>query len=78
MIISAEQARALSGVEGQQAFVEFGFDRLGYVRMIKDHQTGSTAAVLYSGLGMPVAYYRTADEAIGSAMQTGMAVMSVH
>lgn len=78
MIISAEQARAYSGVEGQQAFIELGFDSMGYTRTIADGVTGVTAVVLYSGLGLPIAYFRTADEAAGTALQSGMEIFSVH
>jgi len=78
MIISAEQAQAYTGLEGQQAFVELGFDSMGYTRTITDGATGATAVVLYSGLGLPIAYFRTTDEAIGSAMQNNIEVFNLH
>ena len=78
MIISAEQARAFSGIEGQQAFIELGFDSMGYIRIITDQNTGSTAAVLYGGLGLPVSFCRNADEAAGHAMQNDIEIFSLH
>lgn len=78
MYISAEQAKHYSGEAGQQAFIELGYDSLCYVKMIADHQTGQTAAMLYSGLGVPITGAPTADAVLGMAMQHGMEVMSVH
>ena len=51
---------------------------MGYIRTITDQATGSTAVVLYSGLGLPVSYYRTADEAAGSALQNNIEIQSLH
>ena len=78
MIISAEQAQVYTGTEGQQAFIELGFDSMGYIRTITDQATGSTAVVLYSGLGLPVSYFATADEANAWAMQSGIEILSLH
>lgn len=78
MILSVEQAQAYTGETGQQAFVELGFDSMFYLKQIKDPTTGQTATVLYSGLGMAAAYYRTPEEALGTAMQNGLEVYSLH
>lgn len=78
MYISAEQAKLYTGTIGQQAFSEFGFDSICYIKMIKDHTTGQTAAVLYSGLGIPVTAATTSEAAEGVALQHGMELFSLH
>ena len=78
MILSVEQAQAYTGETGQQAFVELGFDSMFYLKQIKDPVTEQTASVLYSGLGVAAAYFRTHDEALGSAVQNGLEVYSLH
>lgn len=78
MYISAEEAKQYTGTVGQQAFIELGFDSLCYVKMIKDANTGQTAAVLYSGLGIPVTAAATRDAAEGVAIQNGMEMLSLH
>ena len=78
MIFSAEQAQSYTGDAGQKAFVELGFDSMYYLRTITDKATGASAKVLYSGLGLPVSYFATADEANAWAMQSGIEILSLH
>jgi hypothetical protein len=78
MIFSSEQAQPFIGADGVQAFVELGFDSLFYIKKAKDPVTEQEAFVLYSGLGMPAAYYLTLDEALGVAIQNGIEVQSLH
>lgn len=78
MIMSAEQAQTYTGSAGQKAFVELGFDSMYYLRTIEDKATGATASVLYSGLGLPVSYFATANEAHAWAMQSGFEILPRH
>lgn len=78
MYISAEQAQQYSGAAGQQAFVELGFDSLCYIKMLRDEATGQTAAVLYSGLGIPISGDASRDVMEGLALQHGLELLSLH
>lgn len=78
MYISAEQAKQYTGTVGEQAFIELGFDSLCYVKMLTDQSTGQTAAVIYSGLGIPISGAATHDAAVGLAMQSGWEILSLH
>jgi hypothetical protein len=78
MYINTEQAKLYSGTVGQQAFAELGFDSLGYIKMIKDDITETTAAVLYSAIGMMITVAPNIETVQGLALQHNIELLSVH